>query len=512
VVLSLAPLVGTGGIGAVIALVNAAIAEMMAVPRRRAAAIVLLGALAALGGARGIAAPSPSRSRVVGAIQPNVPPENKGMPETSAAILEGLLRQTREARRAGAQIIVYPETALPADASASAAARRAVARAAGGALVIAGAFLPGPQNGVLVIGPDGAALGRYAKRRLVPFGEAGVRPGRDPGPVQTPVGAVGLAICYESAFAPLIRPQVADGAALIAVLTNDGWFGTSAGPAQHAAHAVLRAAETGRSVVRAANTGTSMLIRPDGAVVAVQPLDTTGVLVGALPIGGPVTFYVRWGWLLAPLAAAGWLAAGLPLAWRTVRRRLADSVRLLVAIVAPAAVLVVDRWLGSGGETPGVVASCAVVALCGALAPRDLFDRRGVGASTILSVVLTVVLLTTMRAAYARYGFVVPLGPSAGGWLPWLAPHLLRGIAVEAWLRGATFSPAMRLGGWPLAVAVSTVLGVLVHAGQFQEIALWHLVTGAGFGAIRLWTRDALGLGPARGVGDAVVMSLAGLR
>ncbi|MDR7544459.1 MAG: apolipoprotein N-acyltransferase [Armatimonadota bacterium] len=512
VVLSLAPLVGTGGIGAVIALVNAAIAEVIASPRRRAAPVALLGVLAALAGAHRLAVPPASSSRVVGAIQPNVPPETKGMPETSAAILEGLLRQTREARRAGAQIIVFPETALPADAATSPAARLAVARAAGGAVVVAGAFLPGPLNGVLVIGQDGATLGRYAKRRLVPFGEAGVRPGRDAGPVQTPEGAIALAICYESAFSPLIRPQVADGAALIAVLTNDGWFGTSAGPAQHAAHAVLRAAETGRSVVRAANTGTSMLIRPDGGVTAVQPLGTAGVLVGALPTGGPVSFYVRWGWMLPPLAAAAWLIASLPLAWQAVRRRLADSVRLLISVLAPAAVLAADRLLAGRDDGPGVVASCAVLALCAALARRDLLDWRRMGASVMLSVGLTVVLLAAMRGAYARYGFVVPLGPSGGGWLPWLAPHLLKGFAVEAWLRGATFSPAMRLGGWPLAIAVSTVLGVFLHAGQSQEIVFWHLVTGAGFGAIRLWTRDAMGLGPARGVGDAVVMGLAGLR
>ncbi|MCL6554621.1 MAG: apolipoprotein N-acyltransferase [Firmicutes bacterium] len=512
VVLSLAPLVGTGGIGAVVALVNAAVAELVAAPRRPAAVMVLVGALALLAGAHRLAAWPVSRARVVAAIQPNVPPQRKGLPETSAEILEGLLRQTSEARLAGAEVIVFPETALPADASASAAARLAVARAAGDAVVIAGAFLPGPQNGVLVIGRDGAALGRYAKRRLVPFGEAGIRPGRDAGPVHTPVGAIALAVCYESAFSPLIRPQVADGAVLIAVLTNDGWFGTSAGPAQHAAHAVLRAAETGRSVVRAANTGTSMLIGPDGRVAAAQPLGTAGVLVGALPIGGPFTVYVRWGWMLSPAAAAGWLLAAAPLAWRAVRRRPADASRLAVAVVLPASVLVADRLLGGGHDTPGVVASCVVAALCAALARRELLHWRRTWASVLLSAGLTVVLLAAMRGAYARYGFVVPLGPPGGGWVPWLGPHLVRGIAVEAWLRGASFAPAMRLGGWPLAVVVSTALGIWVHAGQSQEIALWHLVTGAGFAAIRLWTRDALGLGVVRGVGDAVVAGLADLR
>jgi hypothetical protein len=41
---------------------------------------------------------------------------------------------------------------------------------------------------------------------------------------------------------------------------------------------------------------------------------------------------------------------------------------------------------------------------------------------------------------------------------------------------------------------------------------LWHLLTGVGFSLLRLRTRDAVGLGAARGLGDAVVFALAGLR
>jgi hypothetical protein len=79
-------------------------------------------------------------------------------------------------------------------------------------------------------------------------------------------------------------------------------------------------------------------------------------------------------------------------------------------------------------------------------------------------------------------------------------------------LRGAVFAAALPLGGWPLAVALPAALGVWLHAGQPQEVVFWHLFTGSAFGVIRLWTRDAVGLGPARGLGDAVVAGLAGLR
>jgi len=74
------------------------------------------------------------------------------------------------------------------------------------------------------------------------------------------------------------------------------------------------------------------------------------------------------------------------------------------------------------------------------------------------------------------------------------------------------FGAAAQIGGWVLGAVLSTVLGMLVHWGLPQEIVYWHLVTGLGFSMLRAWTKDAVGLGIARGLGDAAVLSLAGLR
>jgi apolipoprotein N-acyltransferase len=512
-VLTLASFAGVLGISAVIALANATLAEVLAA--RRVSRAATAGALltAALLVAPNVIprAPWPS-SRVAAAIQPNVAPVVKADPSAAAAIIDGLLRLTERAHEAGAEIIVYPETAIPIDLSVAAGTRVTIARTAGGASVVAGAFLPGPQNGVVVIGASGETLGRYAKQRLVPFGEAGVLPGVDGGLVMTPAGAVGLAICYESAFTDLIRPLAAGGAEILAVLTNDGWFGRSAGPAQHAAHAVVRAAETGRSVVRAANTGTSMLIRPDGTVVAAQPIGSAGVLVASLPVGGPRTPYVRWGWVLGPVLLAGAVLAASPLVGVTVRARPNAAVRLALAVAIPGAVYALDRALGGRPDEPRVVTSLLVLIACLLVARGTLCHWPRIGLSAAASLVVTAVLLAAMRAAYAQYGFTLPVGPADGRWPAWLGVSVLAGTATEAWLRGAVFGAALPVGGWPLAVVVSTVLGVAMRAGQPQEIAFWHLFTCVGFGAIRLWTRDALGLGPARGVGDAVVLGLLSLR
>ncbi len=513
IILPLASVIGAFGIGAVIILVNAVVAHVITARRVSlpAAVAALIAAAVILAGATR-PGPIASSQRIVAAIQPNVPPQLKGDALGASQLISGLLEQTAQARRDGAEIIVYPETAVPADLGAASDLRSAIARSADGAVVVAGAFLSGPRNAAIILGPDGSVLGRYVKRRLVPFGEAGVQRGSDAGPVATPDGVVGVAICYESAFPDLIRAAVAEGAGIIAILTNDGWFGTSAGPAQHAAHAVLRAAETGRSVIRAANTGTSMLIAPDGAVVGQVPLGTANVLAALMPVGGPLTSYVRWGWLLAPLAVAGWIATVVPAGFTHLRRQSIAAAWLAATVLIPGVLLLIARVTNPGGGATSLLTSLLVLAASVWLGRGRVLNRKGIVRSAVVSLAATGLLLIAMRAAYVQYGFQVDMGPPDGHWWQWATGYLVYGIAIEVWLRGAVFARAEQVGGWPLAAVLSTALGVVVHLGQPQEVLFWNLLTGIIFSAIRLWTRDAVGLGAARGLGDAAIAALANLR
>lgn len=113
--------------------------------------------------------------------------------------------------------------------------------------------------------------------------------------------AIAPAICYESIYGDFMTGFFRNNANLLVIITNDGWWGNTAGHKQHLAYARLRAIETRKWVVRSANTGISAFIDPYGNIVQEQPWDTAAAIKHSIqPMEGQ-TFYVRFGDWISPI-------------------------------------------------------------------------------------------------------------------------------------------------------------------------------------------------------------------
>jgi apolipoprotein N-acyltransferase len=107
--------------------------------------------------------------------------------------------------------------------------------------------------------------------------------------------AIAPVICYESIYGNYVASYVQKGAQLIAIITNDGWWGNTPGYHQHLAYAQLRAIETRRYIVRSANTGISAVINNKGQLLQQLNWDKQGNLKATVPLNNHITWYVQYG-------------------------------------------------------------------------------------------------------------------------------------------------------------------------------------------------------------------------
>ena len=213
-------------------------------------------------------------------------------------------------------VILWPETAIPTPLEApgttmairTRALERRVAEVWRAPLLVGiPATVPGnPEaywNAVALVSPDSGTAIVHRKRNLVPFGEysphptlARVVPGPafiagDGGPAAQVAGArVGILICFDDVTPHQALERAAD-ADVLAVVTNDAWFG-DVGAAQHHAIAVLRAIETRRSIARAANGGVSGAIDPSGRTIMDARRGPVALVVD-VPRASGMTLYAR---------------------------------------------------------------------------------------------------------------------------------------------------------------------------------------------------------------------------
>lgn len=290
--------------------------------RKTAGALVLVLPLVVAAGAGGLRlAAAPAAMPVIEGVklrlvQPSIPQREKWQPDLRAAHFEQHLELSRDADAAGVTHIIWPEaaTAFLVAESPDALAKIAKVVPPGGAVILGTPrrkINPSPgagnyqyTNSVIVVSDAGRIVSAYDKHHLVPFGEyvplrnwlplQQLAPGHGsfsegPGPQTIPVpGAPPFSpmICYEAIFPGEVVDSNLPPGWLLNV-TNDAWFGTSAGPHQHLAAARLRSIEEGLPLVRVASTGITVIMDAYGRIQDQLNIGVNGFLDVELPIALP---------------------------------------------------------------------------------------------------------------------------------------------------------------------------------------------------------------------------------
>lgn len=303
------PLVGVYGVGFLLALMAAAVVLL----RWRQSVFVLAAVI--LGGffASGVEwTQAGDKTLRVSLLQTNV---DQGLKWSRQHLPLWIARYTELIRRHPAQLIVLPETALPALADTlPASVFTQLTRAAGeNSTLISGLFVRDAAgriyNSAQALGADGGQ--RYRKHHLVPFGEYSPpffswfyriadipMSNQSAGAAQQAPFAINgeniaLNICYENLFGHEIARNATAAGALLN-LSNLAWYGDSFAQPQHLQISQARALETARPFLAATNSGETAVIAHNGVIGARLPAFEQGGLHYTLTPRHGLTPYLRW--------------------------------------------------------------------------------------------------------------------------------------------------------------------------------------------------------------------------
>jgi apolipoprotein N-acyltransferase len=314
-----------------------------------------------------------AKTAVVAAIQGNVPRARSLAAELNNVELEitsnhvaatdKLAAKVAAGQAAQPDLVIWPENSTDIDPMLYPPVYDEIASAAAtiGRPILVGAVLQNPQRnaGVLWL-PNKGPTTIYAKRRLVPFGEyvpfrsliskitsltqlqpTDFVPGHQT--VVFNVGQIKLGdiICYEVGFDDLVRSEVAAGANLLSMQSNDATFEregpTTAESGQQLAMARIRAVEFDRTVVVASTTGYSAIVAPGGQLVSRSAMWTQAELEARVPLLTYTTLAERLGaWPEWAIVAATTLALCLAIGQANAARRRRTRSDNATAPVGPA--------------------------------------------------------------------------------------------------------------------------------------------------------------------------------
>ena len=286
-----------------------------------------------------------SKSIKIGVVQPNLDPYDKWAGDSLDQIFQLYVDGSRELYKKNIDLMLWPETALPVYIlepvySQYYGAMKKMIDSSGVSLLtgmpdiriydpvgkkphdvkrsrVSGVYYA-TYNAIYLLNPHTAAIQRYGKIKLVPFGErvpfvdqipmlgdlmrwgvglSGWNVGEElkvftaQMPSRQDSIKIGGVVCYDSIYPDQVAKLTSLGAQLLVVVTNDSWYGNTSGPYQHRDYAKMRAIENRRYVIRAANGGISCVIDPCGRIVSQTKMYERTTYTGEVYASDVSTFY-----------------------------------------------------------------------------------------------------------------------------------------------------------------------------------------------------------------------------
>lgn len=289
---------------------------------------------------------NPGKKIKIGIVQPDLDPYDKWSGGNLEEIAKLYLNLSQKAVDEGAKLIIWPETAFPVyllggpysdtrDSLSSFIVRNKIWLLTGMPDIQfhedttnlpvdakynqISEYYYSTYNAVYLFAPGYDPPQKYGKMKLVPFGEktpfsdklpfladlikwgvglGGWNIGKDTVVMKAKIDEdtlrIAALVCYESIYPHFVTAFTNRGADIIAVVTNDSWYGNTSGPYQHKDFASLRAIENRRYVARAANGGISCIVNQKGETVLATKMYEKNFIVGDIVIQKEKTFFVKY--------------------------------------------------------------------------------------------------------------------------------------------------------------------------------------------------------------------------
>lgn len=262
------------------------------------------------------------RAVKVSVVQGNIEQDVKWDPSYQSFVMDTHMRLTNSASAHKPALVVWPEASVPFYWERDELLTERIISFSNGldSYFLFGAVTVKAQDGKTLLANSAVLLDKtgstsyvYDKVHLVPFGEyvplrrvfffldklvTGIGdyvPGEKTLRAETPFGSFGTVICYEIIFPGLVRKFFSKGGDFMVTITNDAWFGKTAGPYQHWSMAVFRAIENRKPLIRAANTGISGFMDSNGAIISKTRLFERRALTETIRTDSARSFYSKFG-------------------------------------------------------------------------------------------------------------------------------------------------------------------------------------------------------------------------